>query len=40
MKTKEEVHGEVKKGIKVVGVSGENAENRIRWKQRICCGEP
>lgn len=30
----------VKKNMKRIGVAEEDAENRVRWRQIICCGEP
>lgn len=31
---------DVVKNMKRIGVAEEDAENRVRWRQIICCGEP
>ena len=30
----------VKEDMKVVGVRKEDAEDRVRWRRIICCGDP
>ena len=30
----------VREDMRVVGVSMEDVENRVRWRRMICCGDP
>lgn len=29
-----------KEDMKSVGVRGDDPENKVRWKQMFCCGDP
>lgn len=40
VETIEKIHGCNKGDMERVGVTEENARDRVRWRQTICCGDP